>query len=135
MVTHDVYRTTRVCELAGWPRADKQTARQEAPATHTSWRPWSRTTSRRRALTLNQYSLALQHTWANPTGGASTAHPEEAGMRGSTDVNQEAEVLVSQFGGGTIKLAFSAEGSAGQCKVQIRGKSAAEMTAIEKMRC
>ena len=40
-----------------------QTASQEAFATHTSWRPWLQTTSRRKASAWDQYSQALQHAW------------------------------------------------------------------------
>ena len=43
-----------------------QTASQEAFATHTSWRPWLQTTSRRKASAWDQYSQALQHAWTRP---------------------------------------------------------------------
>ena len=61
MVTHDIYRTTRVCELAGWPRSGNKQHCQEASATHASWQPWLRTTSRRRTLAWDQFSEISTH--------------------------------------------------------------------------
>ena len=56
-------------------------------------------------------------------------------MRGNTDANLEAEVLVSQVGGGAIKLAFSTEpGQRWPRQGSIRGQAAAEMTATREVR-
>ena len=94
--THDVYRTTRVCELAGWPRVgNRQHARKQQPRTLLGGHG-------RGPRQGEEHLLGTSIPWhsrthrQNPTGGASTAHPEEAGIRKNTDVNQAAEVLVSQ---------------------------------------
>ena len=109
-----------------------------ASATHTSWQPWLRTTSRRRTLAWDQFSEISTHINQIPHAEPAPRTQKVAGMRGNTAVKIKKQRYWSAKIGRKSNQAcvqYRARCKAlPKARLKPEGERAAEMTAAERVR-